>query len=128
MGEMIFDGFGVEVLRLPLDHGDGPLGTFSETGRETVTVMFGNKPCFAVYKFYGPFRACLHALATAVTFFIIYIDYLSFDFHRDLLVCRAHRKGTGTEILLYALMISCQPMRFIIQESLSNPRPVWKSL
>jgi hypothetical protein len=81
MGKVVFHGFGVEVLSFPLDHGYGPLGTFSETGSETVTVMFGNKARLAVYKLYGPFRACRHALATAVTFFIIYIDYLSFDSH-----------------------------------------------
>ena len=85
MGEMFFDGFRVEVLCFPFYHGDGPLGTFTETGRETVTVMFGNKARFAVYKFYGPFRAGRHTLAATVTFFSIYIDYLSFDFHNDLL-------------------------------------------
>jgi len=78
MREMFFDGFGIEVLRLPFYHRNGPLGTFSETSRETVTVMFGDKARFAVNKLNGPFRACRHALAATVTFVSININYLSY--------------------------------------------------
>jgi len=87
MKKVLFYGFGVEGLRFPLDHGDGSLGAFPETGSEPITITFGNKACFAVYKLYGSFRTGFHALAAAVTFFIIYVDYLSFDLHNDLLVC-----------------------------------------
>jgi hypothetical protein len=88
LGEVVFHGFGVKVFCIALDHGDGALGTFPETGRETITVMFSNKPRFAIKKFYGTFRAGFHAFAAAVTFFIIYIDYLSFDSH-----CQFLRQG-----------------------------------
>ena len=91
MREMFFYGFGVESLRFPLDHGDSALGTFPETGSEPITVTFSNKASLAVEKFYGPFSARYNTLAAAVTFFIIYVDYLSFDLHNDLLVCSAER-------------------------------------
>jgi hypothetical protein len=83
---MLFDSFGIECLSLALNHGDSPLGTFSETCGETIAIMFGNETCLAFYKFYGPFGAGLNAFTATVTFFSINIDYFSFHFYPSFLM------------------------------------------
>ncbi len=81
MREVVLDGFGIEGLGFPLNHGNGTLRTFTETGRETVAVTFRDEPCLTIDKFDSSFRAGLNAFAATVAFLSIDTDYFSFHFH-----------------------------------------------
>jgi hypothetical protein len=60
-------------------------GTFSETGAETVAILFRRQAGLAVDNLNSAFRAGRYALPTAVTFFFIDPYNFAFDFHDALL-------------------------------------------
>jgi hypothetical protein len=75
--------FFIKRFGLPLDDGYGACRAFAETGGKSVAILVGNEPCFSAFKLDGPFGAGADALPASVAFLFIYVDDLSFGWHRS---------------------------------------------
>jgi hypothetical protein len=75
--QVLFNGRLIEIIGIPLDDGDGVLGTVTEAGTETVAEVIGSKSRLAVDDGDGPFGAGRHAQSAAVAFFFVNLDNFS---------------------------------------------------
>jgi len=83
--QMMLHGLFVKIFSVQFLNMESIFGTFSETGAETVAILFRRQAGLAVDNLNGAFRTGGDALTAAVTFFFIDPYNLAFDFHDALL-------------------------------------------
>ena len=83
--QMMLHGLFIKIFRIPFLNMESVVRTFSETGAETVAILFCRQAGLAIHNRNGAFRAGRYAQPATVTFFFIDPDNLAFDFHDTLL-------------------------------------------
>ena len=72
----------VEILCFALHNPECIIGTITHTGAQSIAVFFRHNAGFSVHHLYGAFGTGGHAFTATIAAFLIYLDYLTHDFHR----------------------------------------------